>query len=334
MDTLRLAMESSRIPYIVLLPGSFLAYHGIAQAAEAYAGTSNFVHSTGLFFFSGVAAGDCLACTNPITRKTYFLLHLTMPLFISIICLANRKTLWGVRRVFHFAWAYLAVGIAVPLQFAVTGDTDLFRPWSLEDDYGHSTSGRSPVDDADFDTYATLFINAGWMLLSFFPLATCSDEYRTPAATTMFDYTTIVWAGLAMLPLLLYSWRSLLPRFWATFGYRRAGSGYRGLAKWNGFIIAVFGVRELLVTLNQDLAARDHFFTMLQPFQQEAYDWDVLAAVVDYAFTAVTMAVLAYRCDPKPSIRLALTVLVLPPVGFPLVLEKIRSSQAVDEKKI
>ena len=176
------------------------------------------MHSTGLFFYSGVAATDSSACSDPITRKTYFLLHLTMPLLISIICLANRRTLWCVRRVFHFAWAYLAVGIAVPLQLTFTGDRDLFKPWSPQEDYGHTSSHVSPIDDADFDTYATLLINTGWLLLSFSPLASCTDEYSHPVATTMFDYSTIIWAATAMLPLLLYKWRAHLPPFWASLG--------------------------------------------------------------------------------------------------------------------
>ena len=63
--------------------------------------------------------------------------------------------------------------------------------------------------------------------------------------TTLFYYSVIACAGLAMLPLLCYKWRFYLLIFWARFGISGPGDGYRGMAYLNGFIVLVFVLAEI-----------------------------------------------------------------------------------------
>ena len=330
-----LTMFRSRWPYIILTPISFLCLYGLMKASSYEIIGSSSVKTVGLFFYNGVVASEC---SSPITRKTYFLLHLTMAFFLSIICIANRRGKWTlIRRIFHFSWAYLAVGIAIPLQLLFTGDAYLFDSERID-------------DDANYDTWCVLFINIGWFFLSFFPGTTCQEvrfarsssssykdhvtidcsrplsdptqEYAVPASVTKFDAGTIVWAGAAMIPLILYSYRSRLPRLWTACGFDdRDGRGYLALAWLNSFLVIAFAARETLLVSDD---RRTDFFEALLPEQRKQYDWHIFTAVVDYVLTAVTLAVLASRSEPRPGILLTALVLLLPPVGFPIFMWTIR----------
>ena len=80
--------------------------------------------------------------------------------------------------------------------------------------------------------------------------------------------------------------------------------------------------------------------TVVTVGEREACDWRFLAAVVDYASFALTMAVFAYRRnrDPtrlrsQPSVGLALLVLLLPPVGFPWFMSNVAFAREGERKK-
>lgn len=312
-NSIRGAIQS-RLPYFLLAPASFAALYGLQKAASSVEGVSS-QHNVGLFFFPGVVVSDC---SDVILRKSYFLLHLTMSYFIGVICRANRRRFVYARRIFFFSWAYLAVGIAAPLQFLFTGDDGIFNEWSALDE-AHQVKGHSTVvDDADYDTFCVLFINIGWFLLSHFPNSTCEEMYeKQQPVNTVFDYGTIIWAGTAMIPLVLYKWRCYLPSIWGRFGYRRPGSGYVPLALLNAFFVAAFFAREFFVIEPRDDAA---FFGKLSGDQRTMYEWHHFAAVVDYIAMALTMCCLAYRSSRRPNIFICALVLLLPPVGFPLFL--------------
>ncbi len=55
----------------------------------------------------------------------------------------------------------------------------------------------------------------------------------------------MLWAGVAIIPLLFYPWRSRLPRLWSRLGYKEEGSGYKGLAILNAIIVALFVAQEV-----------------------------------------------------------------------------------------
>jgi hypothetical protein len=226
----------------------------------------------------------------------------------------------------------------------VTGDTGVFVPWREGEESGRPVSvvplhrralsprvtprsrvgtseSRPPTDDADFDTYSLLFINLIWLAMSFFPQTSCMEEYAIPSVSTTFDYGTIVWAGLAILPLLFYPWRFLLPPFWKAIGYAGPGSGYRGLALLNGTLVVAFAVLEIVAGWRDN----DVFVAGLLPAQQLQYHYNFLGAIADYVFFAVTSAVVVHRNDPRPEAWLTLLVLCLPPVGFPLFLAKVQT---------
>eukprot|EP00466_Bigelowiella_natans_P015519 jgi/Bigna1/67509/fgenesh1_pg.4_\ len=310
----------SRLPYLFLGPASCTSGYCLWKASTYSHEVQGLAHNVGLFFYPGVVSSTC---KDPILTKSYFMLHLQMALFVSLLAYSNRRGQALLRRVLHFSVGYLAVGIAIPVQFMTTGDSDLFAPWSKNDEYHHTDGVATVMDDADFDTYTTLFVNFGWFVLSHTSLmTTCEQEYKYPPGpnSTVFDWGTIVWAGFAMLPLILYKYRGQLPPFWINFGFTDPGTGYTGLAILNGIFVAAF-FAESLLTGQPD---RSSFFASLTSNQTEQYHYNFLGASLDYIFAAVTFAVLVYRQDKQKRMWLCMLTLMLPPVGFPLFLSKLR----------
>jgi hypothetical protein len=222
------------------------------------------------------------------------------------------------------------VGIAAPIMLAFTGDAGILDD-SHVDDASHSSS-PSPVDDADFDTYTTIFVNFGWFLVShmFFGITTCSDEYSLTGTTTVFDYAVIVWAFCLLLPLVIYCRRALLPVFWRRFGFMKPGSGYLGLAFMNGFFVFAFATKELVSYNLLEVDSGTNFVFGLAPSQQMQFSNNRIAAFLDYLFMTLTMAVFVLRHLGWSGVMLAFGVLLCPPVVLPLFLSKMSASQKLE----
>jgi hypothetical protein len=320
-----------RLPYLFLAPASLSILFYLLQAGEAASAESSFVHNVGLFFFPGAASAAVVQCSSLSLRISYFLLHLQMSLLISIISKANRSAAFGIPaivfRVVYFSLGYAAVGIAAPVMLAFTGDAGIFDDWHV-DDASHASS-PSPIDDSDFDTYTTIFVNFGWLACSFmfFGITKCSNEYSLTASATVFDYSVIVWAFCLLLPLLFYFKRALLPVFWCRFGLIKPGSGYLGLALMNGFFVCAFAVKELVSYNPLEVDGATNFVLGLAPSQQLQYSNNRIAALLDYLFMTSTMAVFVLRQLGWSGIMLAVGVLLCPPVALPLFLSKISASQ-------
>jgi hypothetical protein len=317
----------TRLPYLFLAPASLSILFFLIQAGQAASAESSFIHNVGLFTFPGAASVAAAQCSSLSTRTQYFLLHLQMSLLISIICKANRSTTFGipaiVRRVVFFSLGYAAVGMAAPILLVFTGDAGI-----LDDPRVHSPSS-SPVDDSDFDTYSTIFVSFGWFLAShmIFGITTCSDEYSLTQATTVFDYSVIVWASCLLLPLLFYVKRAMLPVFWRRFGFMKPGSGYLGLALMNGLFVCAFAIKEL-VSYNPRAVdgGGANFVSTLAPWQQLQFSNNRTAAFLDYVFMTLTMSVFVLRHVGWPGITLAFGVLLCPPVALPLFLSRMSAS--------
>ena len=69
-------------------------------------------------------------------------------------------------------------------------------------------------------------------------------------------------------------------------------------------------------------------FAGLAPNLLQQFEWNKFGALCDYGFCVATLAVVSYRADG--SLGRALLVLLLPNVGFPLVLGRLRRGQAVE----
>lgn len=314
----------TRLPYLFLGPASLSILFFLIQAGQSASAESSFIHNVGLFFFPGAASVAAAQCSSLSLRISYFLLHLQMSLLISIICKANRSTALGIPaivcRVVFFLLGYAAVGIAAPIMLAFTGDAGIV-------DEPHDDS-PSPVDDSDFDTYSTIFVNFGWFLAShmIFGITTCSDEYSLTGATTVFDYFVVVWAFCLLLPLLLYSKRALLPVFWRRFGFMKPGRGYFGLALMNGLFVCAFATKELVSYNPLAADGSANFVSALAPSQQLQFSNNRTAAFLDYVFMTLTMSVFVLRHVGWPGITLALGVLLCPPVVLPLFLSRMSAS--------
>jgi hypothetical protein len=321
----------NRLPYLFLAPASLSIVYFLIQAGKAASEGSSFIHNVGLFFFPGAASVAAVQCSSPSLRISYFLLHLQMSLLISIISKANRYTAFGipaiVRRVAFFSLGYAAVGIAAPVTLAFTGDAGILDG-SRVDGASHSSLPPS-VDDSDFDTYTTMFVNFGWWTASymFFGTTTCGDEYLLTASTTVFDYSVIVWACCLLLPLLFYRRRALLPVFWRRFGCVKPGSGYLGLALMNAFFVCAFATKELVSYNALDADGSANFVLGLEPLQQLQFSNNLTAALLDNLFMTLTMAVFVLRHLGCSGAMLALGVLLCPPVALPLFLSKMSASQ-------
>jgi hypothetical protein len=319
------AKMSSRLPYFFLAPASLSALFFLIKAGEAGSPESSFAHNVGLFFFPGASSFDVGICSSLLLRVSYFLLHLQMSLLISIICKANRFTAFGmpaiVRRVVFFSLGYAAVGIAAPVMLAFTGDAGILDHSNVDNEV-HSDS-PTIFDDSDFDTYTTLFINVGWLLIShmFFGTTTCTDEYKLPATTTLFDYSIMIWASCLLLPLLMYNSRALLPVFWRRLGLRKTGGGYLGLAVLNFLSVCAFAAKELLSYNALEVHSP---FRQLSHSQQSQVSNNRIAALLDYVFMTLTMAVFVFRLVGWSG---AVGVLVCPPVALPLCLSKMSASE-------
>jgi len=175
-----------------------------------------------------------------------------MSMLLSLICMANRRAyplpqgMAWIKRVFFFCWAYLAVGIAMPLQFMISGDKDLFRDWDDEDE-AWKRKRKTPSEeikrsfgDADYMTWCEIFIGGGWVFLASFPRTTCAAEYAEKQVASFFDYGVIAWAALCIIPLLLYKWRESLPSLWKLIGFNSTSEKYCGLAYANLLIVSCF----------------------------------------------------------------------------------------------
>jgi hypothetical protein len=315
----------TRLPYLFLAPASLSILFFLIQAGQAASAESSFIHNVGLFFFPGAASAAAAQCSSLSLRISYFLLHLQMSLLISIICKANRSTAFGIpaiaRRVVFFSLGYAAVGMAAPIMFAFTGDAGIV-------DEPH-TDDAAPVDDSDFDTYSTVFVNVGWFLVShmIFGITTCSDEYSLTASTTVFDYLVVVWAFCLLLPLLLYFKRALLPVFWPRFGFMKPGSGYLGLALMNGLFVCAFATKELVSYNPLAVDGGANFVSGLAPSQQLQFSNNHTAAFLDYVFMTLTMSVFVLRHVGWPGVMLALGVLLCPPVALPLFLSRMSAAR-------
>jgi hypothetical protein len=322
-----------RLPYLFLAPASLSIVFFLVQAGTAASEGSSFIHNVGLFFFPGAASVAAVQCSSLSLRISYFLLHLQMSLLISIISKANRSTAFGVpaivRRVVYFSLGYAAVGIAAPIMLAFTGDAGILDGPHVDDDDASHSSSPSPVDDSDFDTYTTIFVNFGWLLVShmFFGITTCSDEYSLTASTTVFDYSVIVWACCLLLPLLIYFRRALLPVFWRRFGLVKPGSGYLGLALMNALFVCAFATKELVLYNPLEVDGSTNFVLGLEPLQQLQFSNNRTAAFLDYLFMTLTMAVFVLRHLGWSGVMLAFGVLLCPPVALPLFLSKMSASQ-------
>ncbi len=250
----------NRLPYLLLAPASLSILYFLIEAGEAASEGSSFIPNVGLFFFSG-----SVQCSS--LRISYFLLHLQMSLLISIISKANRSTAFGipaiVRRVAFFSLGYAAVGIAAPLTLAFTGDAGILDG-SHVDGASHS-SPPPPVDDSDFDTYTTMFVNFGWWTHIFW-----HNDMRRPVLAYCINHRVRLLchrmgllhvAAIAFLsqegssarvlaPLRLLETRQWLPR----------------PALMNAFFVCAFATKEL-VPYNA-LQADPSFILGLEPLQQ------------------------------------------------------------------
>ena len=312
----------ARWPYLVLVAAAcptILTCMTMASGDESgLTGLDAIIHDVGLFFFPGKVASDC---SDGILRKSYFLLHTTMALLYVPIVYANQKGFAVVRRIFFFSICYIAVGITLPVMLACTGDFELFAPVitpvSLKGkEQKNKILPKGPLSDADYMLFCQLFIFGGWTVLSHIPYTSCEEEYVHPPATTVFDYGTIVWAGLCMIPLLLYPWRGSLP----------AVTTYRGLAIFNLVATILFILGEVVWVLSGRSDSND-LQRVLLPYQQEQFYWHKNAAILDYLFTIATMGAMIFRTGSKSSGVIALLCLVLPNVALPLLFHDLKPTR-------
>lgn len=220
---------------------------------------------------------------------------------------------------------------AVELGECPVGDTE--KP----DSNGNSVE---QVDDSDYLTYCQLFVNLGWCFLAFLGprLTIVAEEYAdkdfvAPPTTlssraTWFDFGCIVWAGSVMIPLLVYKWRSVLPRIWRN---TQPGRNYRKLALANLFLVVAFFGFEGFTEILEGGSPPTIMLDELSEHQQHQYWWYKQAAICDYVFTAATTAIMVYRAAPVGycnKFGLGLLTLVLPNVGFLLLMEQVEIQKA------
>ena len=127
----------------------------------------------------------------------------------------------------------------------------------------------------------------------------------------------MLWALVAIGPLLLYPWRSRLPRIWSRIGYEEKGSGYTGLAMLNAIIVAIFVIQEIQYGLKDK--SFEYVNSLNSPQLSNQNRNFLITGVLDYLFMTITLATLVYRNSPG-IVWLAVLTLVVPPVGFPLFM--------------
>ena len=136
----------------------------------------------------------------------------------------------------------------------------------------------------------------------------------------------MLWAGVAIIPLLFYPWRSRLPRLWSRLGYKEEGSGYKGLAILNAIIVALFVAQEVRYGLKD--RSFEYVNNLNSPQLANQNRNFLITGALDYLFMTITLAVLVYRTATTGNVWLTVLTFLVPPVGFPLFMATMSSNRS------